>query len=203
MFSATSITKSYAFIDIIGVKKGLLNGSALKLLDTAWKAADNWASMQSSKLVDKINSQGAISKIRPEVMVSTIGDSIFITTKEEYTIESFYVIIDSFRDYLIKQEIKFYTIVNRDDEVYPHIYPPTGAREYNYFNVTGAGKAWGNIYLFDKEFEDKENKTLESWKNKYKYYVIGEKNLLSRHKILESYQFEGIGREFVTVSALE
>ena len=158
MFDAQKIIKSYAFFDIIGIKKALFDGSALEFLNQIWKSIDAWAFGAKREMGRLLNQN------RQMVMIpylTTISDSIIMSTKEEFEIKNFYELVDQFRNFLKRNKIPFYTIINRDWEIHPHDFPAMGGTGGNYFNMTGAGAAWGNIYLADIELHENKKKWIE------------------------------------------
>jgi len=199
MFDAKKIINSYAFFDIIGIKEALIDGKAIGLLDRIWKLTDAWA-FNSDRKRGKLLNQKYISNMIP--YVTTISDSIIIKTKEEFEIEEFYNLVDAYRTLLKTNEIQFYTIINRDWEVYPPGFPVMGGTMGNYLNITGVGAAWGNIYLGDSEIR----KNKREWIDKYFYFVIDDKsgkNLIQKYQQKARHDFIGVNNEPRTIIAIE
>lgn len=200
MMNAKKITKSYAYIDIIGIKKALMDGSGVELLNRLWKRTDGWAFSCEGVMGKPLNKEGFLYNAMP--YVTTFNDSILIDTEMEFEIKHLYELADLYREMLKKNEFSFYTILNQDWEIQPPKFHAMGGTKGNYQNITGAGAAWGNIYIGDSEI--RHHKT--EWIGKYFYYVIDDKsgkNIIQKYPPKTSHDFIGVNNESRVIIAIE
>ena len=166
--------KSYAFFDLLGVKNAFADGTAAQLLEKFWNTADAWT---SSPHFPAMKVYGESFLTQPTVFVRTFSDSAILYTKEEHSIEDFYLIVESFKSSIERGVGKVYVIVSRNKEASAPRMPALGGRMLdhdmtpNYLNIAGSGDAWANIHYADHVI----TRTKE-WHETYTFFCVGEQS---------------------------
>lgn len=166
--------KTYAYFDLLGVKKAFENGTAAELLDEFWNCADTWA---NSQYFEPMKVEGNTFMTSPTIYTTTFSDSALIHTKEEHSISDFYLIANSFKHFIERRVGSLYGIVSKNEEKAAPRMPALGGRLMGsdmiplYTNIAGSGDAWANIHYADGVI----SKTKE-WHGKYTLYCVGEQS---------------------------
>jgi hypothetical protein len=100
--------KTYALVDLIGIKTAFSAGRAAEILEQFWNAADAWTNSQNFSPVF-IPAKKYLAA--PEVHVCTFSDSALLYTREELEIDDFLDIVRSFKRHIESRGCPSYAIV--------------------------------------------------------------------------------------------
>lgn len=174
--------KTFAFIDVIGVKEALSSSRAEgeALLRKFWIAMDTFVNNPQD---DRICSKAGESTLTSvDVCATVFSDSALIDVLPEIEPRDFYLkILRSLRQHLDRQQIRFYCIVSRGDYLPQPTSPSLGSLNLGsehtgrtlWNPAAGCGDAWRNIFDADKMIHKHKN-----WHSKYSLYAIGAESLL-------------------------
>ena len=170
--------KTYAYFDVIGIKKAFKEGNAAELLSQFWKSTEQWVFHKVSEL-GYLPLEGQNADKVPKVYLTVFSDSALLYTRPEHTLDAFYKIaLDLLKSLKDKGKLNAYCIINRDEEIAVPDYSSIGGYTVNsnnkpYYNrVVGSGSAWVNIYLADLAVKEKQE-----WHDKYTLYCVGKENI--------------------------
>jgi hypothetical protein len=164
-------TKTYALLDMIGVKERLRSADASGVHEF-WSAADAWTNGVGNSLPPKPLPGGHAMQV-PEVCVVTFSDSALLFTRPEFDLEVFYEILGSLKQHLSSRAGHVYCVVSRGEEIAHHQLPALGMNSLgsdlkpHYFNVAGTGRAWVNLHLADRAVT--RHKT---WHGQFSLYCV-------------------------------
>ena len=166
--------KTYALLDVVGVKAALKSGRGAELLGQFWRTADAWTNGVGNSWPPELV-PGAGRTESPRAFVVTFSDSALLFTRPEFDLGVFYQIARSLKAALERVAGRVYCIVNRDDEIVHHDLPALGGITMSgsdlrpaYFNVAGSGAAWVNLHLADRAVGSKKE-----WHDRFSLYCVG------------------------------
>lgn len=194
--------KTYALLDVVGVKDALKAGKGPALLKEFWQTTDAWTtglgnSFRPAPLLD-----GSAEQV-PHVSVVTFSDSALLFTRPEFRLDVFYTIVGSLKQKLTERLGRVYCIVSRDEEVEHPAMPALGGTVMGsdmkpaYFNVAGSGAAWVNLHLADRAIGRRKD-----WHDKYSLYAVGANSIPPGGAAREEETFKMIDGGDAIVAAL-
>lgn len=173
--------KTYAYFDVIGIKKAFKEGNASELLSQFWKSTKQWVSRKVSDL-GYLPLEGQNADKIPEVYLTVFSDAALLYTRDEHTLDAFYKIaLDLLKFIKDEDKLNAYCIINRDKEITVPDNSSIGGYTVNsnnkpYYNrVVGSGAAWVNIYLADLAVKEKQE-----WHDKYTLYCVGKRTIADK-----------------------
>jgi len=175
------MTKTFAYIDVIGVKKTLADKNKSKeLLERFWTTMDTFTNNRQDSPYCKAVDTGNL--VVPDVYCSVFSDSALIDVEPDIEINDFYKkILKSLKICLDKAELPFYCIVSSGDYIGQAISPKLGGWNMGsghgarplWNPIAGSGDAW--IQIFEADTAIKKHK---AWHEKYSLYALGNESLL-------------------------
>lgn len=197
------IRKTYAFFDVIGVKKAIESGDASKLLSEFWKRTDLWGNQRSTNIGwchDKNDNE-----VIPFIYLRVFSDSAILYTNPELVLEDFYRIATDLYNFIKENGLQIYCIINRDMETLSE-YSTGGVKmdeKYrpNYERIVGTGSAWFNVFKADHEISD--NPKIRDWHKKYNMYCLKDENIAKGYRSVEHTFIDGFKGDKVKLNALK
>lgn len=184
------VQKTYALLDLIGIKSAIKAGKAATILERFWSIADAWTNSQS---FPSVSIPGKGYRASPDVYVSTFSDSALLHTGEEIEIDDFLTIVRNFKNCIANNICGSYVIISRNDEIAQPSMPAIGGHLIGsnmvprYSRVAGSGNAWINLHRADAALH-KHNE----WHGKYSIYCVGEQSCPLGDSVKESIVCEGL-----------
>ena len=168
--------KTYALLDLVGIKETIKNHQAAAVLERFWNAADSWTTSFQAPVVSIPNADYRIS---PDVYVTTFSDTALLYTDKELHIDDFVDIVLQFKACIERQTgMGSYVIISRNDEIQQPELPALGGNligsggRPRYVKLAGSGTAWINLHAADWAVTQHK-----AWHGKYSVYAVGEKSL--------------------------
>ncbi|QSX94516.1 hypothetical protein LSO07_17495 [Janthinobacterium sp. PLB04] len=168
--------KTYALLDLVGIKDAIKNHKAAAVLERFWNAADSWTTSFQAPVVSIPNTGYRMS---PEVYVTTFSDTALLYTDNELHIDDFVGIVLEFKACIERQTgLGSYVIISRNDEIQQPELPALGGNligsggRPRYVKLAGSGTAWINLHAADRAVTGQK-----AWHGKYSVYAVGEKSL--------------------------
>ncbi len=194
---------TYAYYDIIHTKRLLLEKNGSDKIAQLWNRIDWFVNNPSDSDFSTLFLEGKNCKQTPEIHVIAFSDSFLLYTKPEFIIDDFYKIARRFKE-IIEENLKCYCIINRDKEIKQSCFPASGGHSLDdaniplYYQITGVGPAWVNIYL-SENFIRKQ----KEWNERYSLYCVGEQSKPKSIKPNDMIEGRGVKGNLVKVFALE
>jgi len=168
---AKIVTRTYALIDLVGLKADLKAGKGADRALAFWKRADAWTNGGCGGMMCRLEGENAQESGRARVV--TFSDSLLFSTASEYTLIDFYKLLGSLRHAVIQAAGPCYCVVSRGPSIEPPALPALGGTSVEggdlrpaFLAIAGTGPAFADLF-----FADAAVQRHKAWHGTYSLYA--------------------------------